>query len=80
MFEDFERYYLNGAQAPMISTNELTAHILGTFEGRLEIAKRNHDRDPTEKNQLLLNVAEETYNTLYGIVYEFDEANSQGDY
>lgn len=73
MFEDFERYYLNGV--PMISTNELTAHLLGTFEGRLEVAKRNFERDPSAENQLLLNVAEETYNTVYGIVYEFDEAN-----
>ena len=64
----------------MITTNELTAHLLGTFEARVEIAQRAYNRDPSPEHLRGLIHAEETYNTIYGIVYEFDEANSyQGD-
>ena len=62
----------------MITTSELTAHLEGTFSARYDIAKRNFERDPTEENRIKYYEAQRTYDTLYGILYEFDEANTQG--
>lgn len=80
MFEDFERYYLNGAHRTVITTSELTAQLEGTFSARYDIAKRVFEDDPTEENRIKYNEAKRAYDTVYGIIYEFDEANSQGDY
>lgn len=64
----------------MITTSELTAQLEGTFKARYDIAKRNFERDPTEENRIKYYEAQRTYDTLYAIIYEFDEANSyQGD-
>ena len=81
MFEDFERYYLNGVPPVSISVNELTAHLEGTFSARYSIAETNYDRDPTPENYIRMEEARRTYDTIYGILYEFDESNqSTGDY
>ena len=65
----------------MISVNELTAHLEGTFSARYSIAETNYDRNPTQENYLLMQEARKAYDTVYGIIYEFDESNSQlGDY
>lgn len=60
----------------MISTNELTAQLEGTFKARYDIAKRNFERDPTEENRIKFYEAQRAYDTVFGIIYEFDEANS----
>ena len=65
----------------MISVNELTAHLEGTFSARYSIAETNYDRNPTQENYLLMQAAKQAYDTVYGIIYEFDESNSHlGDY
>ena len=64
----------------MISVNELTAHLEGTFAGRLEVAKRNWDRSHTDQHRIELQCAQNAYDTVYGILYQFDESNRQGDY
>ena len=64
----------------MISVNELTAHLEGTFEGRVKVAERMFLYDPSEVNQVRLDEARRAYDTVYGILYQFDESNSQGDY
>ena len=80
MFEDFERYYLNGVRPTVgITTSELTAHLEGTFKERYDIAKRNWDRSHTEEHRIVLQEAQRTYDTVYGILYEFDEANGVYD-
>jgi hypothetical protein len=60
----------------MITTSALTAHLEGTFEARLEIAQRNWKRSHTEEHRIALQHARETYDTIFGILYEFDEANT----
>ena len=62
----------------MITTSELTAHLEGTFGARLDIARRAYDREPTVENEIRKFEAQRTYDTIYGIVYEFNEANTQG--
>ena len=61
----------------MITTSELTAHLEGTFTARLEIAQREAWADPSIPNQIRMEEAKKTYDTLYGILYEFEEANTQ---
>ena len=61
----------------MITTSELTAHLEGTFSARYSIAETNYDREPTQENYLLMQAAKEAYDTVYGIIYEFDEANGE---
>lgn len=63
----------------MITTSELMAHLEGTFEARYDIAKRNWDRAHTEENRIVLQEARKAYDTVYGILYEFSEANSSGE-
>ena len=60
----------------MITTSELTAHLEGTFKARRDIAERRYFGHPTEENLARLEEANETWNTIYGIVYEFNEANT----
>ena len=60
----------------MITTSELTAHLEGTFSARYDIAKRNFERQPTEENRIKYYEAQRTYDTIFGIVYEFNEANT----
>jgi len=62
----------------MIPTSELTAHLEGTFSARYDIAKRNFDRDPSAENRTKLYEAQRTLDTITGIVYEFNEANTTG--
>ena len=63
----------------MITTSELTAHIEGTFTARLEIAQEVYNRDPNTENSIRLEEAERTYNTLYGILYQFDASNEESN-
>lgn len=63
----------------MITTSELTAHLEGTFKARYDIAQREYNRDPNTEKSIRLEEAERTYNTVYGILYEFDEANGVYD-
>ena len=60
----------------MITTSELTAHLEGTFEGRLEVAKRIVQYDPSRENQIRLEEAQRAYDTVFGVIYEFNEANT----
>ena len=62
----------------MITTSELTAHLEGTFSARYSIAETNYDRFPTEDNYIRMVEAKRTLDTIVGIVYEFNEANTQG--
>ena len=64
----------------MITTSELTAQLEGVFEARYNIAKRNFERDPSIENRIKFYEAQRTYDTVYGVIYEYNEANSQGDY
>ena len=63
----------------MITTSALCAHLEGTFEARRDIAQEVYNRDPNTENSIRLEEAERSYNTLYGILYEFEEANSATD-
>lgn len=60
----------------MITTSELTAQLEGVFEARYEIAKRNWDRLHSEEHRIELQAAKRAYDTVYGIIYEFNEANT----
>lgn len=65
----------------MISVNELTAHLEGTFSARYSIAETNYDREPTQENYIRMEEARRAYDTVYGIIYQFDESNGHnGDY
>ena len=64
----------------MISTSALCAQLEGTFEARYNIAKTNFNRDPSEENRIKFYEAQRTYDTVYGILYEFEEANSATDH
>ena len=63
----------------MISTSALCAQLEGTFEARYNIAKTNFNRDPSEENRIKFYEAQRTYDTVYGILYEFEESNSATD-
>jgi len=60
----------------MISTSALCAQLEGTFEARYNIAKNNFNRDPSEENRIKFYEAQRAYDTVYGILYEFGEANA----
>ena len=62
----------------MITTSELTAHLEGTFSARYSIAETNYDRNPTQENYIRLEEARKAFDTVYGVIYEFNEANTQG--
>jgi len=64
----------------MITTSALCAHLEGTFGARLDIARRTYDREPTVENEIRKFEAQRAYNTVYGILYEFEEANSATDH
>ena len=63
----------------MITTSALCANLEGTFEARYNIAKRNFERDPNSENRIKFYEAQRTYDTIYGMLYEFEEANSATD-
>ena len=60
----------------MITTSELTAHLEGTFSARYSIAETNYDRNPTQENYIRLEEARKAFDTVYGVIYEFNEANT----
>ena len=60
----------------MITTSALTAHLEGTFKERYEIACRVAWADPSIPNQIRLEEAKKAWDTIFGILYEFDEANT----
>ena len=62
----------------MITTSELTAHLEGTFSARYSIAETNYDRNPTQENYIRMEEARKAFDTVYGVIYEFNEANTQG--
>ena len=62
----------------MITTSELTAHLEGTFSARYSIAETNYDRNPTQENYIRMEEARKAFDTVYGAIYEFNEANTQG--
>ena len=64
----------------MITTSALCANLEGTFEARYNIAKRNFERDPNSENRIKFYEAQRTYDTIYGMLYEFEKANSAVDY
>ena len=63
----------------MIQTSEMTAHLEGIFQARLDIAQRRAWADPSIQNQVRLEEATKTHETIFGILYQFEESNSQGD-
>lgn len=63
----------------MITTSELMAQLEGTFEARYNIAKNNFNRDPSQENRIRFYEAQRAYDTVYGILYEFSEANTSGE-
>lgn len=64
----------------MISTSALCAHLEGTFHGRLESAKRAVEYNPSDENRIRLSEIQQAYDLVYGMLYEFEEANSATDY
>lgn len=60
----------------MITTSELTAHLEGTFSARYSIAETNYDRNPTQENYIRMEEARKAFDTVYGVIYEFNEANT----
>jgi hypothetical protein len=60
----------------MITTSALTAHLEGTFRERYEIAKRVLAVDFSRPNQIRMEEAKKALDTIEGILYEFDEANT----
>ena len=60
----------------MITTSELTAHLEGTFHGRLEAAKRAVEYNPSDENRIRLSEIQQAYDLIYGIIYQFNEANT----
>ena len=63
----------------MISTQALCAQLEGTFEARYNIAKNNYNRNQSDENYFRLQEAAKAYDTVYGIIYEFEESNSAID-
>lgn len=63
----------------MITTSELMAHLEGTFSARYSIAETNYDREPTTENYIRMQEARKSWDTVYGILYEFSEANTSGE-
>ena len=60
----------------MITTSALTAHLEGTFRERYDIACRVAWADPSIPNQIRLEEAKKTLETVEGILYQFDESNT----
>ena len=63
----------------MITTSALCAHLEGTFEARYNIAKDNYNRNQNDENYFRLQEAAKAYDTVYAIIYEFEESNSAID-
>ena len=69
-------YWCYTGDVYMITTSALTAHLEGTFRERYEIAKRVLAVDFSRPNQIRMEEAKKALDTIEGILYEFDEANT----